>query len=199
MTEVGHDGDGEADASAAVPLTGETDASGAVLHGDEPGTGAAPPPPRAAPARVRVTAPRARPAAGAVAGATQAPGPDGALDGDHAFDEASVHGGASTRRALPSTDPPDATDVQGVYVRSLIRSQLRLALICAAGFAVATAAFVFAIAWTPALDVSFIAGVPVSWLLLAVGVYPLALTIAALYVRAATRNEARYRSLAEET
>ena len=38
-------------------------------------------------------------------------------------------------------------------------------------------------------------GVPVSWLLLAVGVYPLALTVAALYVRAASRNESRYRSL----
>jgi len=46
---------------------------------------------------------------------------------------------------------------------------------------------------------TFVFGVPLSWLLLAVGVYPLALTIAALYVRAATRNEARYRSLAEES
>jgi uncharacterized membrane protein (DUF485 family) len=84
-----------------------------------------------------------------------------------------------------------------VYVRSLIRSQLRIGLVFAAGFAVATALFAVALAFTPALDATFLAGVPVSWLLLAIGVYPLALTVAALYVRAASRNESRFRSLAE--
>ena len=53
------------------------------------------------------------------------------------------------------------------------------------------------IALLPALDETFVAGVPVSWLLLGLGVYPLAISVAALYVRAAQRNEARYRSLAE--
>lgn len=112
---------------------------------------------------------------------------------------------ADARRATGATgatgrsDASDPTDVHAVYVRSLIRSQLRLALVCAIGFVAATALFVVAIAWAPALDATFVAGVPVSWLLLAVGVYPLALTIAAVYVRAATRNEAQYRSLAEDS
>ncbi len=87
--------------------------------------------------------------------------------------------------------------MQGVYLRSLIRSQLRLGLVCAAGFVLATALFVAAVVLTPALDGAFVAGVPASWLLIGVGVYPLALTIGALYVRAASRNEARYRSLLE--
>lgn len=142
------------------------------------------------PARVRVTAPRAggageasaRPA-GAATRATQATG-------------ATAHG---TPGPAEPASPAEATDVHDVYVRSLIRSQLRLALVCAAGFVAATVLFVLAIVWAPALDETFLAGVPVSWLLLAGGVYPLALTIAALYVRAAARNEARYRSLAEES
>ena len=85
-----------------------------------------------------------------------------------------------------------------VYVRSLIRSQLRLAIVCAVGFVVATAVFAIGVALLPAIDEALVAGVPVSWLLLGLGVYPLALTVAALYVRSATRNEARYRALAED-
>jgi hypothetical protein len=90
------------------------------------------------------------------------------------------------------------SDIAGVYVRSLIRSQLRLGIVFAVGFAVATALFVLAIALVPQLDTTFVLGVPLSWLLLGAGVYPLAITVGALYVRAASRNEARYRSLVEE-
>lgn len=82
-------------------------------------------------------------------------------------------------------------------MRSLIRSQLRLGITYAAGFALATALFVLAIVLSPVLDETFVFGVPLSWLLLAVGVYPLAITVAVLYARAAARNEARYRALTE--
>ena len=141
-------------------------------------------PPRSAPPpRVRVTAPRIP-----VRGAQRA----GETSGSSTTHATGATGGTD------ATDEPDASDVRGVYVRSLIRSQLQLGLVCAAAFALATTLFVLAIVWTPALDESFVAGVPVSWLLLAFGVYPLALTIAALYVWAAARNESRYRSLAEE-
>ncbi len=105
-------------------------------------------------------------------------------------------GAASVAREPATTTDP--TDIHAVYVRSLIRSQLRLAIVCALAFVVATAVFVVAIVVTPVLDETFVAGVPVSWLLLGVGVYPLALAVAWLYVRAATRNESRYRSLAED-
>ena len=95
------------------------------------------------------------------------------------------------------TEAP-TSDIAGVYARSLIRSQLRLGVVFAVGFVVATALFVIAIAYAPELDTTFVAGVPLSWLLLGAGVYPLAITVGGLYVRAASRNEARYRSLTED-
>ena len=106
---------------------------------------------------------------------------------------------AASARSQQGTGPDAPTsDIAGVYVRSLIRSQLRLAIVCALGFVVATTCFVIAVAVAPALDETFVAGVPVSWLLLGVGMYPLAITVGGLFVRAANRNESRYRSLTEE-
>ena len=129
----------------------------------------APPDPRPpSPGRVRVTAPRAGSPA------------------------------ASVRSSSPEAAGGPTSDIAGVYVRSLIRSQLRLGIVFALGFVVATALFVLAIALVPQLDTTFVLGVPLSWLLLGVGVYPLAITVGGLYVRAASRNEARYRALAED-
>ena len=45
--------------------------------------------------------------------------------------------------------------------------------------------FVLAIALVPGLDDTYLAGVPVSWVLLGVGIYPLVITVGALYLRAA--------------
>ncbi|WP_246149990.1 DUF63 family protein [Agromyces intestinalis] len=104
-------------------------------------------------------------------------------------------GGASVSWSRASAP---TSDIQGEYVRSLIRSQLRVALVCAGGFVLATVAFLLVISLVPDLDDTFVFGVPLSWLLLAVGVYPLAITVAVLYVRSASRNEARYRSLTED-
>jgi uncharacterized membrane protein (DUF485 family) len=123
-----------------------------------------------APPRVRVTAPR--------------PGSAAASD-------------RLTTMTTGQTDAP-TSDIAAVYVRSLIRSQLRVAVVFAIGFAAATTLFVLAIALAPELDTTFVLGVPLSWLLLGVGVYPLAITVGALYLRAATRNESRYRSLTQE-
>ena len=108
--------------------------------------------------------------------------------------------GSAAASARPTAHERGAptSDIAGVYVRSLIRSQLQLGIVFAAGFVVATALFVLAIAVVPQLDETFVLGVPLSWLLLGVGVYPLAITVGALYVRAASRNESRYRSLTEE-
>ena len=105
---------------------------------------------------------------------------------------------ASARPQLHAGREAPTSDIAGVYVRSLIRSQLRLGIVFAVGFAIATASFVIAITLVPQLDTTFVFGVPLSWLLLGAGVYPLAITVGALYVRAASRNESRYRSLTEE-
>ena len=124
--------------------------------------------PPPAPARVRVTAPRS----------------GGGVPGFGA--------GSAPGRAGPTSD------IEGEYVRSLIRSQLRAGLVFAFGFVAATVVFVLAVTLLPGLDETFLFGVPLSWLLVAAGVYPLSITVAALYVRSASRNEARYRSLAED-
>ncbi|MWB99779.1 hypothetical protein GB864_14600 [Agromyces sp. MMS17-SY077] len=81
-----------------------------------------------------------------------------------------------------------------MYARALIRSQFATALVFAIGFVLATVLFVVGLTLIP--DEGYaVLGVPVSWLLLAFGVYPLLLTVSALAVRAANRNEARFRSL----
>lgn len=88
-------------------------------------------------------------------------------------------------------------NVDTVYVRSLVRSQLRLALACAAGFALILVGFTLAFLLAPDLGTLLVAGIPVSWLMLGFGVYPLVIVIALIYVRAASRNEAGYLSLSD--
>lgn len=93
--------------------------------------------------------------------------------------------------SLPAEAPADA---EGVVVAGLIRSQLRLALLCAFGFVVTLAA-IGAVAAQPALDTVVVAGVPASWLVLAFGAYPPLVAIAAIAVLAAGRTEAQFQAL----
>ena len=98
--------------------------------------------------------------------------------------------------AAPAEHPSiERSDTATVYVRSLIRSQLRLAIICASGFIVSLGMLWLVLAAAPALEGVVIAGAPVSWLLLAFGAYPAILAFAVIFVVASTRNEAGYRSL----
>ena len=101
--------------------------------------------------------------------------------------------GATEPRPL-SAGP--ASDLERLYVRSLIRSQLRLAITSAVSFVIILAAIPIVLAVWPELAAADLAGIRLSWLLLAVGVFPVAIVVAALAVSGASRNEARYRSLA---
>ncbi|TFD79251.1 DUF485 domain-containing protein [Cryobacterium fucosi] len=92
----------------------------------------------------------------------------------------------------------EQSEVGQVYVRSLIRTQLRLALVVAVGFLLILLAFPLLIAFVPGLEQAELFGVPFSWLALGVGVYPIILLSAWLYLRAAARNEARYRDLVDD-
>ncbi|QNO38737.1 hypothetical protein H4J02_00560 [Protaetiibacter sp. SSC-01] len=91
-----------------------------------------------------------------------------------------------------------AADPAGLYIRSLIRSQLRLGIVCAIAFVVVLIAVPLVFALVPGLDTVDVGGVPVSWIVLGAGLFPVLIAVAALYVRTATRNEARYRSLADD-
>ncbi|WP_245933576.1 hypothetical protein [Arthrobacter livingstonensis] len=96
-----------------------------------------------------------------------------------------------------SQEVAEQSAVGEVMVRSLIRSQLRLALVVSAGFMAALLICWMAVRWVPAFADWRILGIPAPWLMLGVGVYPIIGASAWLYVRAATRNENQYRDLVE--
>jgi hypothetical protein len=103
--------------------------------------------------------------------------------------------------ARPAAEPREASEESAmgqVFVRSLIRSQLRLALVVAGGFLLILGAFPLLLGAIPGLAETRIAGIPFDWLLLGAGIYPVTGISAWLYIRSATRNEARYRDLAED-
>lgn len=100
-------------------------------------------------------------------------------------------------RAAPLGPTVDAspTEASVLYLRTLIRAQLRLGITLAAGFSITLAVASIVIASTPVLHTTAIGGVPWSWALQAFGMYPIVAVFALLYVRAARRNERRYRAL----
>jgi hypothetical protein len=102
---------------------------------------------------------------------------------------------AGTRR--PADAAGASRDIGAIYLRSLIRAQLRLAVVCCVGFVLSLAGAAMIIATVPALHESYVFGVPWSWALQAYGMYPLILAFAVIYARGAGRNEQRYRSLEE--
>ena len=103
---------------------------------------------------------------------------------------------AAARAVQESPETAPESEVGQVFVRSLIRSQLRLALVVAGGFLVILAAFPALLALVPGLAETRLAGVPFGWILLGAGIYPVIGLAAWLYIRTAARNEARYRDLA---
>lgn len=109
---------------------------------------------------------------------------------------------ALARRVPPgssvSQEVAEQTAVGEIMVRSLIRSQLRLALVVTAGFTAALLLSWALVLWLPTVTDWRILGVPAPWLILAVGVYPVIGTCAWLYIRTATKNEEQYRDLVDE-
>jgi hypothetical protein len=83
-----------------------------------------------------------------------------------------------------------------VYVQSLMRAQLRLAgyvvLLLAGSIGLLPVVFLLL-----PVDGVHLLGVPLSWLLLGVAVYPLLLALAWWYVRRAEQNEAAFVDLVE--
>ena len=130
--------------------------------------------------RVRVTAPRST-SSGSITSGSVAPG------------SAALNGGSS---AAAPHEAAEESDAGQLFVRSLIRSQLRLGLVVGLGFLLILLAFPLMLGLVPGLADSTIAGLPFDWVLLGAGIYPVIGLSAWLYVRTAARNEARYRDLA---
>ncbi|HSO16368.1 MAG TPA: hypothetical protein VLS95_10480 [Arthrobacter sp.] len=101
----------------------------------------------------------------------------------------------AVRSAADLREAAEESDAGQVFVRSLIRSQLRLGVVVAAGFLLILVAFPLMLGLVPGLAESTIMGLPFDWVLLGAGIYPVVGLSAWLYIRTASRNESRYRDL----
>jgi hypothetical protein len=101
------------------------------------------------------------------------------------------------RGAVPTgTREIDAGSALGaVYMRSLLREQLRLAGVILAVLALTVGALPLLFHVAPSLTQVRLAGVPLSWLLLGVLVYPWLLVLGWAFVRRAEDNERDFAEL----
>ena len=107
-----------------------------------------------------------------------------------------VSGPARRRTPVTRTSDIDAgTRLGGLYMGSLLREQLRLALriLLLLGMTVGTLPLVFHL--MPRLGATHVLGIPLAWLVLGVLVYPYLFLLGWLYVRRAERNERDFADL----
>lgn len=112
-----------------------------------------------------------------------------------------VTGPARRRTPAPATRAREidaGTRLGVVFMRSLLREQLRLALgvLAALGLGVGLLPLLFHL--VPGLAQHHVLGVPLPWLLLGVLVYPYLVLLGWIYVRRAEANERDFAALVEE-
>ncbi|WP_028708713.1 hypothetical protein [Propionicicella superfundia] len=108
------------------------------------------------------------------------------------------HPRAFSRGSRGREDPGGSiAETRDVFVQGLVRAQLRLAFGCAIGCCLTIAVLTVLVATVPFLHSASLFGVPWAWLLQAYGMYPVVALFGFAYIRAAARNEQRYRSLRE--
>jgi hypothetical protein len=99
------------------------------------------------------------------------------------------------RRASVASEIDAQTEVGEIYMRSLMRTQLRLALGTVLVLASTVGALPVLFATVPWLRTTRLLGVPLPWLVLGAGVYPLLLLLAWSYVRRAEANERSFHDM----
>lgn len=110
---------------------------------------------------------------------------------------------SSRRGAVPVGSRPPARDLDeqtalgDVYLRGLMRAQLRLSLAVLALTALGLAALPVVLALVPATQGTTVVGVPFPWLVLGVAVYPAAWVLARWYARQSERLEADFAEVVE--
>ncbi|WP_077489148.1 hypothetical protein [Sinomonas mesophila] len=95
-----------------------------------------------------------------------------------------------------SREVEEQSELGGVVLRSLMRSQLRLAAAVAGAF-LAAVLTVWALS-SLAAQLPWLPGLPLVWLLVGALPYPAAVLCGVAYYRAATRTEQRYSELLED-
>ena len=102
------------------------------------------------------------------------------------------------RRRTPvarSSDLDTGTRLGGVFLGSLLREQLRLAAVVVVVLVLLVGSLPLLFHVAPGLASRQLLGLPVPWLLLAVGVYPVLLGLGWAFVRRAERNERDFADL----
>lgn len=105
------------------------------------------------------------------------------------------------RRRPPAgrtSDIDAGTRLGGVYMRSLLREQLRLALGVLTVLALTIGLLPLAFYLAPGLSDVHVLGMPLGWLLLGVVVYPVLVVLGWVYVRRAERNERDFAEILSE-
>ncbi|GAB4099191.1 hypothetical protein [Sinomonas halotolerans] len=133
-----------------------------------------------------------------------ADGPHGSFPARRAVDPSRrVRVTAPQSSAAPAPQPPplsreleEQSEVGGLVLRSLMRSQLRLASTVAGAFLAAIGA-VWALS-SLAERLPWLPGLPLVWLLVGVLPYPAAILCGAVYNLAANRTEERFTELLED-
>jgi len=103
----------------------------------------------------------------------------------------------STNRRPRASEIDDETTLGGVLISSLLRTQLRLALTTLAPLAALAVGLPLVFHLWPGLAGVRLVGVPVSWVVLGVLVYPLLFALGWRFVRRAERHEREFADLVE--
>jgi len=106
--------------------------------------------------------------------------------------------GRSRRVNVPS-EIDAQTRIGEIYMTSLLRAQLRLALLVIGALVVLVAGLPLYFLAFPALNDVVVLGMPLAWVLLGFAVYPLLVVVAWIYVRAAERNERDFADVVERS
>jgi uncharacterized membrane protein (DUF485 family) len=106
---------------------------------------------------------------------------------------------ARQRRVTGASEIDAQTDLGEIYMTSLLRSQLRLAVLVLLALVVLVAGLPVLFVLAPGLLEAHVLGMPVPWVLLAFAVYPVLLGLGWVYVRAAERNERDFTDVVERS
>jgi hypothetical protein len=105
--------------------------------------------------------------------------------------------GARPRPRTAGSEIDAQTQLGEIYMASLLRTQLRLAMAVLLLLAVLVGGLPVLFALVPSLDGVSVAGMPLPWVLLALLVYPFLVGLGWVYVRRAERNERAFTDVVE--
>jgi putative solute:sodium symporter small subunit len=102
-------------------------------------------------------------------------------------------------RRTPTSEIDAQSDVGEIYLRTLLRAQLRLGLGVLVTLVLTIGMLPLAFFLVPALTTHQALGMPISWVVLAFGCYPVLVLLAWRYVRRAERNERAFARVVERS